>query len=165
MRTYTFCAFVLNIIWKYGLENMKSFVPKESEIQREWLVVDAAGVPAGRLAVFIADRLRGKHKPTFTPHVDTGAFIVVINCEKVKLSGAKEDKKIYQDYSGYSSGLKERKASVIRASHPERIITQAVRGMLPKNRLARGMMTRLKVHTGATHPYAAQQPTVVEFKG
>ena len=111
---------------------MKSFVPKENEIQREWIVVDATDVPAGRLAVYIADKLRGKDKPTFTPHVDTGAFVVVTNCEKIKLSGAKNDKKIYQDYTGYSSGLKERKASVIRATHPERIITQAVRGMLPK---------------------------------
>ncbi len=144
---------------------MKSFVPKENEIQREWIVVDATDVPAGRLAVFIADKLRGKDKPTFTPHVDTGAFVIVTNCEKIKLSGAKDDKKIYQDYTGYSSGLKERKASVIRATHPERIITQAVRGMLPKNRLARQMITRLKVYTGATHPHGAQQPTVVEFKG
>lgn len=144
---------------------MKSFVPKENEIQREWIVVDAEGVPAGRLAVFIADKLRGKDKPTYTPHVDTGAFVVVTNCEKIKLSGGKEDKKIYQDYTGYASGLKERKASVIRATNPERIITQAVRGMLPKNRLARGMMTRLKVYTGAEHPHGAQQPTVVEFKG
>ena len=143
---------------------MKSFVPKESEVQREWLVVDAEGVPAGRLAVFIADRLRGKDKPTYTPHVDTGAFIIVLNCEKIKLSGAKESKKIYQDYSGYSSGRKERTANTIRATHPERIINQAVRGMLPKNRLSRGMMTRLKVCKGATHPYGAQQPTVVEFK-
>ena len=143
---------------------MKSFVPKENEIQREWIVVDAEGVPAGRLAVFIANKLRGKDKPTYTPHVDTGAFVVVTNCEKIKLSGAKEDKKIYQDFSGFNSGLKERKASLIRATNPERIITQAVRGMLPKNRLARGMMTRLKVYTGAVHPHGAQQPTVVEFK-
>lgn len=144
---------------------MKSFVPKEAEIQREWVVVDATDVPAGRLAVFIANKLRGKDKPTYTPHVDTGAFVVVTNCEKIKLSGGKDDKKIYQDYTGYASGLKERKASVIRATHPDRIITQAVRGMLPKNRLARQMMTRLKVYTGAEHPHAAQQPTVVEFKG
>lgn len=144
---------------------MKSFVPKENEIQREWIVVDATDVPAGRLAVFIANKLRGKDKPIYTPHVDTGAFVVVTNCEKIKLSGAKDDKKIYQDYTGYSSGLKERKASVIRATHPERIITQAVRGMLPKNRLARQMLTRLKVYTGAEHPHLAQQPTVVEFKG
>lgn len=143
---------------------MKSFVPKESEIQREWICVDAAGVAPGRLAVFIADKLRGKDKPTFTPHVDTGAFVVVINCEKVKFSGQKEDKKIYQDFSGYSSGLKERTAGVIRASNPQRIVAQAVRGMLPKNRLARGMMTRLKIHAGAEHPYAAQQPVMVEFK-
>jgi large subunit ribosomal protein L13 len=146
-----------------GLRNMKSFVPKENDIQRNWIVVDATDVPTGRLAVFIANTLRGKNKPTYTPHVDTGDFVIVTNCEKIKFSGDKENKKIYQDYSGYSSGLKERKASVIRATNPERIITQAVRGMLPKNRLARGMMTRLKVFTGAEHTHGAQQPTVVEF--
>ena len=136
---------------------MKTFMPKEADIQREWLVVDATDKPAGRLAVVIADALRGRDKPTYTPHVDTGAFVVVVNCEKIKLSGNKEEQKIYQDYSGFSSGLTETKAKEIRAKHPERIITQAVKGMLPTNRQSRQTMKRLKVYAGATHPHAAQQ--------
>lgn len=144
---------------------MKSFMPKEADIQREWYEIDAAGVPAGRLAVQIADMLRGKDKPTYTPHVDTGAFVIVVNAKEIKLSGAKEEKKIYQDYSGYASGLKERPAKMIRERHPERIIQQAVRGMLPKNRLSRQLMRRLKVYAGAEHPHVAQQPKKIEFKG
>jgi len=159
-----FCAFVfVKEGFRQGF-SMKSFIPKEAETVREWVVVDAADVPAGRLAVFIADKLRGKDKPTYTPHVDTGAFVVVTNAAKIKLSGNKEEQKIYQDYSGYPSGLKERKAAVIRERHPDRIIMQAVRGMLPKNKLARGMMTRLRVYPGAEHPHQAQQPRVIEFK-
>jgi large subunit ribosomal protein L13 len=144
---------------------MKTFVAKKEEVTREWFVVDAAGQSTGRLAVFIADILRGRNKPTYTPHVDTGAFVVVVNAEKIKLTGNKEEGKIYQDYSGYSSGLKERSAAVIREKHPERIITQAVEGMLPKNRLSRQTMTRLKVYTGPKHPHAAQNAQTLEFKG
>lgn len=144
---------------------MKTFVAKKEEVTREWFVVDAANQPTGRLAVFIADILRGRNKPTYTPHVDTGAFVVVVNAEKIKLTGNKEDDKIYQDYSGYPSGRKERNAATIRASHPERIITQAVEGMLPKNRLSRQMMTRLKVYVGPDHPHAAQNVQVLEFNG
>jgi len=144
---------------------MKTFVPKEGEIKRDWFVVDAAGKPAGRLAVFIADILRGKNKPTFTPHVDTGAFVVVVNAEKVLLTGNKEEKKIYQDFSGYPSGLKRRPAKVIREKHPERIIFQAVKGMLPKNRMSRRILTRLKVYAGPDHPHEAQQVQVLEFNG
>jgi large subunit ribosomal protein L13 len=136
---------------------MKTFMPKEADIKREWLVVDATDKPAGRLAVVIADALRGRDKPTYTPHVDTGAFVVVINCEKIKLTGNKDSKKIYQDYTGYSSGLNETTAKEVREKHPERIITQAVKGMLPTNRQSRQTMTRLKVYTGAEHPHAAQQ--------
>jgi large subunit ribosomal protein L13 len=144
---------------------MKSFIAKKEEVTREWFVVDAADKPTGRLAVFIADILRGRDKPTYTPHVDTGAFVVVINAEKVKLTGKKEENKIYQDYSGYPSGLKERTAATIRTKHPERIITQAVEGMLPKNRLSRQTMTRLKVFVGPDHPHAAQQVKTLEFNG
>ena len=136
---------------------MKTFMPKEAEIKRDWLLVDATNLPTGRLAVIIADALRGRDKPTYTPHVDTGAFVVVINCEKVKLSGNKEDQKIYQDYSGYTSGRTEKKASVIQEKNPQRIITQAVKGMLPTNRQSRQTIKRLKVYAGPEHPHQAQQ--------
>lgn len=142
---------------------MKTFMPKEADIKREWFVVDATDKPAGRLAVVIADVLRGRNKPTYTPHVDTGAFVVVVNAEKIKLTGNKEEKKIYQDYSGYSSGLTETKAKDIREKNPERIIEQAVKGMLPTNRQARHTLTRLKVYTGATHPHEAQQVQPLEL--
>jgi len=142
---------------------MKTFMPKEADIKREWFVVDATDKPAGRLAVVIADVLRGRNKPTYTPHVDTGAFVVVVNAEKIKLTGGKEDKKIYQDYSGFSSGLTETKAKDIREKNPERIIEQAVKGMLPANRLARQTLKRLKVYAGASHPHAAQQVQPLEI--
>jgi large subunit ribosomal protein L13 len=142
---------------------MKSFVPKEADIQREWFVVDATDKPAGRLAVLIADVLRGRNKPTYTPHVDTGAFVVVVNAEKIKLTGNKEEQKIYQDYSGYSSGRTETKAKDIREKNPERIITQAVKGMLPVNRMSRQTIKRLKVYAGAEHPHAAQQVKELEI--
>jgi len=136
---------------------MKSFVPSEADIQREWYVVDATDKPAGRLAVLIANVLRGRNKPTYTPHVDVGAFVVVLNAEKIKLTGNKEEKKLYQDYTGYSSGRTETKAKDIREKNPERIITQAVKGMLPVNRQSRQIIKRLKVYTGGEHPHAAQQ--------
>ncbi len=144
---------------------MKTTMPNEADIIREWFVVDAADKPAGRLAVVIADVLRGRNKPTYTPHIDTGDFVVVINADKIKLTGNKEENKIYQDYTGYSSGLKETKAKDIRAKHPERIITQAVKGMLPANRMSRQTLTRLKVYAGAEHPHAAQQVQVLDYKG
>ena len=136
---------------------MKTFMPKEADVKREWLLVDATDLPTGRLAVVIADALRGRDKPTYTPHVDTGAFVVVVNCEKVKLSGNKEHDKIYQDYSGYSSGRTEKSAATIREKNPERIITQAVKGMLPTNRQSRQTLKRLKVYVGPEHPHAAQK--------
>lgn len=144
---------------------MKTFVANENDIKRDWYVVDAAGQSTGRLAVFIADILRGRNKPTYTPHVDTGAFVVVINAEQIKLTGNKEQNKIYQDYSGYPSGLKERKAEVIREKDPTRIIKQAVEGMLPGNRLMRRTITRLKVYSGADHPHKAQKVQSLVFKG
>ena len=143
---------------------MKTFMPKEADIEREWLVVDATDKPAGRLAVVIADALRGRDKPTYTPHVDTGAFVVVVNCEKIKLTGNKEEKKIYQDYSGFSSGLTETKAKEIREKNPERIIEQAVKGMLPTNRQTRQTLKRLKVYAGPSHPHEAQQVQPLELK-
>ena len=144
---------------------MKTFVPNEADIKRDWYVVDAEGKAAGRLAVAIADVLRGRTKPTYTPHVDTGDFVIVINAEKIKLTGNKDENKIYQDYSGYSSGRTETKAKDIRARNPERIITQAVKGMLPTNRLSRQIIKRLKVYAGAEHPHAAQQVQELEFNG
>ena len=140
---------------------MSTTFPKESEIIREWYVVDATGKPAGRLAVDIANVLRGKNKPTFAPHVDGGDFVVVINAEKIKLSGNKEDQKIYKHYTGYSSGLKEFTAKTIRERKPERIISQAVRGMLPTSRQGRKVFKRLHVYAGAEHPHGAQQPKVM----
>lgn len=136
---------------------MKTFMPNENDIEREWLIIDATNMPTGRLAVVIADALRGRDKPTYTPHIDTGAFVIVTNCEKIKLSGNKEENKIYQNYSGYSSGRTEKKASVIREKNPQRIITQAVKGMLPNNRLSRQTIKRLKVYVGGEHPHNAQE--------
>ena len=129
---------------------------------RRWYHVDADGLVLGRLATRLATALMGKDRPDYTPHVDSGACVIVINAARVLLTGGKEDKKIYQDYSGYNSGRKEHTARQVRAKHPDRIIRQAVRGMLPKNRLARRMMTRLKVYPGAEHPHAAQQPQTME---
>lgn len=140
---------------------MKTTIPKEIEIERKWYVVDAAGKPAGRVAVDIANILRGKNKPIFTPHVDTGDFVVVINAEKVKLSGTKEERKMYQKYTGYVGGLTKVSSSTVREKDPTRIVRQAVRGMLPKNRMGRHLMTRLKIYTGSEHPHEAQQPVVL----
>lgn len=142
---------------------MKTFMPKEADITREWFVVDATDKPAGRLAVVIADMLRGRDKPTYTPHVDTGAFVIVVNAEKITLTGNKEEKKIYQDYSGFNSGLKETKAKDIRKKNPERIIEQAVKGMLPTNRQSRQTLKRLKVYAGPSHPHDAQQAKSLEL--
>ena len=137
---------------------MKTTIAKEDDLGRSWFLVDATEKPAGRLATRIAHILRGKNKPTYTPHVDTGDFVVVINAEKIKLTGAKEEKKIYKDFSGYPGGLKLRSASVIREKNPTRILSAAVKGMLPRNRMSRGLLTRLKVYAGPEHPHAAQKP-------
>lgn len=142
---------------------MKSTVAKASESDRVWYLVDAADRSAGRLAVEIANILRGRNKTAYTPHVDTGDFVVVVNAEKVKLTGRKEEQKIYQDYSGYRGGLKEKNAATVREKHPERIIKGAVKGMLPKNRISRTMFGRLKVYVGPGHPHAAQNPQKVEL--
>ena len=138
---------------------MKTFIPKDPGENRRWLVVDAAGKPLGRLAVEIANALRGKDQPTFTPWVDTGAFVVVTNAAKVKLTGNKEQNKIYQHFTGYRGGLYETTAEEMRVKHPDWMIKKAVEGMLPGNTLARGMMRRLKVYAGAEHPHEAQNPS------
>lgn len=142
---------------------MNSYVAKDPGNNRNWIVVDAKDKPLGRLAVRIADVLRGKDQPTFTPHVDTGAYVVVVNAEKVKLTGGKNDKKVYHRYSGWRGGLKAIPAARMRARHPDRMIKLAVKGMLPRNNLSRGMFRRLKVYAGTEHPHAAQSPAEVDW--
>jgi len=126
--------------------------------QRAWRIVDADGKVLGRLAEKIANILRGRDKPTFTPHLDGGDFVVVINAEKIRVTGKKETDKIYTSYSGYRGGLKQVTLAEVRAKHPERLIMKAVKGMLPKNRLAAKLLTKLKVYAGSDHPHGAQQP-------
>ena len=144
---------------------MTTYSAKPNEIQQDWLLIDADGKNLGRLATQIAHRLRGKHKPVFTPHVDTGDFIVVINADKVKLTGKKlEDKKYYR-HTGYPGGIRETSAAEMLDKKPTDILTTAVKGMLPKNRLGRKMLSKLKVYTGSEHPHQAQQPQPLELKG
>ncbi len=137
---------------------MRTYSAKPGEIERAWFVVDASEFELGRLASRIATVLRGKHKPSFTPHVDTGDFVVVLNASQVRLTGAKLDRKHYHRYSGYPGGLHSRDARTVREQDPERMIKQAVKGMLPKNRLSRTLMGKLKVYKGSEHPHAAQKP-------
>ena len=137
---------------------MKTTIMKAADVKRVWHLMDATDQPVGRLAVKIAKLLRGKDKPVFTPHVDMGDFVVVINAAKVKLTGAKETQKLYKSYSLYPGGLKEKTAAVVRANNPAFLVEHAVRDMLPKNRLSRTLFGRLHVYGGAEHPHAAQQP-------
>ncbi|MCC5883559.1 MULTISPECIES: 50S ribosomal protein L13 [Billgrantia] len=137
---------------------MKTFTAKPQSVQRDWYVVDAADKTLGRLATEIARRLRGKHKPEFTPHVDTGDYIVVVNAEKVKVTGNKAKAKTYYRHTGYPGGLRSMNFEKMIAHAPERVIESAVKGMLPKGPLGRAMYTKLKVYAGAEHPHAAQQP-------
>ena len=142
---------------------MKTYLPEKDKVKRAWHLVDAEGQILGRLAVTVADILRGKNKPIFTPHIDTGDFVVVINAEKIKLTGKKEDEKIYARYSGYRSGLKEFTAAAVRERHPDRLITLAVKGMLPSNALNRKGILKLHVYKGNKHPHAAQNPVKLEL--
>jgi len=137
---------------------MKTFLPKVNLDQRQWHVIDANGAVLGRLAVQIANALRGKDKPVFTPHLDAGDFIVVINAEKVVLTGKKETNKRFMSYSGWKGGERYRTVAEVRAAHPDRLILHAVKGMLPKNRLGAQLLTKLKVYKGGEHPHAAQRP-------
>jgi large subunit ribosomal protein L13 len=143
---------------------MSTSMPKESEIQRKWFVVDAQGQVLGRLATRVATILRGKHKPSFSPHLDVGDHVVVINAEKVQLTGRKLKDKQYRWHTGYIGGLKEVSAETMLRTHPDRVIEWAVEGMLPKNRLGRAMAKKLKVYRGAEHPHDAQQPQPLEVK-
>jgi large subunit ribosomal protein L13 len=137
---------------------MKTHLPKVDLEQRKWHVVDANGAVLGRLAVQVANILRGKNKPIYTPHLDAGDFVVVINAEKVVLTGKKETQKKFMSYSGWKGGERYRSVEEVRAKQPEKLITHAVRGMIPKNRLGAVLLTKLKVYKGAKHPHAAQQP-------
>jgi len=136
----------------------KTFSLRTQDVQREWFIVDAKDKVLGRLATKIATILRGKHKPTFTPHVDNGDFIVVINAEKIALTGQKAQNKYYTRHSAHPGGFRVRTFEEVRRKHPERIIEQAVRGMLPKNSLGRQMLKKLKIYAGTDHPHSAQQP-------
>jgi len=142
---------------------MKTPLPKVSEIQKKWFVVDASGKVLGRLATQLATRLRGKHRPDFTPHLDTGDFIIVINAEKVKLTGNKMDQKMYHRHSGYLGGLKSVNARTMLEKKPEDVIRLAVKRMMPKNKLARQQMKKLKIYAGTEHPHQAQMPELLEI--
>ena len=140
---------------------MKTYLPKKHLEQRNWHVVNADGAILGRLAVQCANILRGKNKAVYTAHLDAGDFVVVINAEKVKLTGKKETDKEFMSYSGWKGGEKYASVAQVRARHPEKLITHAVRGMVPKNRLGRVLMTKLKVYKGSEHPHSAQQPATL----
>ena len=142
---------------------MKTYSAKPETVKRDWFVVDATGKTLGRLATELASRLRGKHKPEFTPHVDTGDYMVVINAEKVAVTGRKEQNKLYHHHTGYIGSLKTTTLGKLRAKAPERIIEIAVKGMLPKNPLGRAMFRKLKVYAGAEHQHAAQQPKPLDI--
>ncbi len=137
---------------------MTTPVIKPSEVKRDWYIVDASDVILGKLSTQVASMLRGKHKPTFTPHVDNGDFIVVVNAEKVRVTGKKEEDKVYYHHTQYPGGIKSTTVRQQREKHPDRIITHAVRGMLPKGPLGRKMLKKLKVYAGTEHPHDAQQP-------
>jgi large subunit ribosomal protein L13 len=141
---------------------MKTFVANSETRQRDWYVVDAEGRTLGRLATRIADTLRGKHKPEYTPHVDTGDFVIVVNAEKIAVTGNKLRDKRYWRHSGHPGGIRSRTLGEMLDQRPEEVIRKAVRGMLPRNRLARKQLTKLKIYAGPDHPHAAQQPTEME---
>ena len=142
---------------------MKTFSAKSETVQRDWYVVDASGKTLGRLSTELARRLRGKHKPVYTPHVDTGDYLVVINAEKIAVTGKKLSDKLYHRFTGYIGNLKTQNLATVLETHPERAIEIAVKGMLPKNPLGRAMYRKLKVYAGPNHPHTAQQPQALEI--
>jgi large subunit ribosomal protein L13 len=142
---------------------MKTVSARKETVTRQWYVVDAAGKTLGRLCTEIANRLRGKHKPEFTPHVDTGDYIVVVNAEKIVVTGNKTTDKLYQHHTGYPGGIKSISFDKLLVKSPEMIIEKAVKGMMPKNKLSRAMLAKLKVYAGNDHPHSAQQPTLLEI--
>ena len=143
---------------------MKTYVANAQNRERNWIVVDASGQTLGRLATQVAAALRGKRKPEYTPHIDTGDFVVVVNAEKIAVTGNKRADKKYYRHSGYPGGLKERTLEEMLRRRPEEVIRHAVKGMLPRNRLARKQLTKLKVYAGPDHPHAAQKPTPMELE-
>ena len=142
---------------------MKTFSPTPQDIRREWFVVDAADQVLGRLAAQIANRLRGKHKPEFAPHMDNGDFIVVVNCEKIRVTGNKAADKLYYRHSGHVGGLKSVSFETLIQTKPHLVLMHAVKGMLPKNRLSRAMLKKLRIYAGAEHPHTAQLPKPLTF--
>ena len=142
---------------------MKTFSAKSHEVQHDWILVDAADKVLGRLASQIAYRLRGKHKAIFTPHVDTGDFVVVVNADKVRVTGNKAQDKMYYRHTGYPGGIFETNFTKLQQRHPQRVLQKAVRGMLPKGPLGYAMLAKLKVYGGATHPHSAQQPKQLDI--
>lgn len=142
---------------------MRTYMAKQGEIPQKWYLVDAEGKTLGRLATRVASVLRGKHRPQFTPHTDTGDFVVVVNADKVRLTGRKLEQKVYYRHSNWPGGLKSVTAKKLLAQHPDRVISYAVQGMLPKNPLGRRLLSKLKVYPGAQHPHAAQRPEPLEM--
>ena len=140
------------------MKQQKTFSPRPDDIERSWWLVDASGLPLGRLASEVARVLRGKHKPTFAPHVDMGDYVVVVNASEVVVTGSKADQKRYYRHSGYPGGLTEQSFNELLERHPDRVVEKAVRGMLPKNSLGRQMLRKLKIYTGPDHPHQAQKP-------
>ncbi|MBS3909449.1 MAG: 50S ribosomal protein L13 [Actinobacteria bacterium] len=143
---------------------MKTYSARPKDIEREWFVVDAAGIPLGRLATRVAHILRGKHKTMYTPSMDVGDHIVIINAEKIAMTGRKAQTKMYYRHSGYIGGLKEMTFEKLQAKHPERILELAIKGMLPHNSLGRAMFRKLKVYAGTEHPHSAQQPKILDIR-
>ncbi len=143
---------------------MKTYYAKPNEVEREWVVIDAENQVLGRLATQAAHILKGKHKPQYTPHVDTGDYVIVINADKIRMTGVKASTKTYYRHSGYTGGLKAESFEEAMAKHPERVIEHAVKGMLPKNTLGRAMGMKLKVYAGAEHPHMAQKPREIKME-
>lgn len=143
---------------------MKTYYAKPGEVQREWLLVDATDMTLGRLASAVAQILRGKNKPTYTPHVDTGDFVIVVNCDKIKVTGVKVTDKVYTRITGYPGGVRQETFQEAMEKHPERVIEHAVKGMLPKNTLGRQMGKKLKVYAGPEHPHQAQNPRKIDLE-
>jgi large subunit ribosomal protein L13 len=145
------------------MKQNKTYTPKPSDVEREWFVVDATDLPLGRLASEVAQILRGKHKPTYAPHVDVGDHVIVVNAEQVAVTSGKSQSKIYYQHSGFPGGIKAESFEELRERRPEAIVERAVRGMLPKTKLGRQMLRKLKVYVGEDHPHEAQQPQPLEF--
>ncbi len=143
---------------------IKTYTPRQDDIQREWFVIDAKDQTLGRLATQVAVLLRGKHKPIFAPHMDVGDFVIIVNADKIRVTGDKLDQKVYYRHSGYPGGIKSRTLREQLDRYPDRVIRTAVRGMLPKNSLGRAMIKKLKIYAGDKHPHQAQQPKAYELK-